>query len=364
MKTLPTTTLLACSLVSAIGCGNSMGGSTNNPPDGSTTSTADATPFTKGVSTLAGSSETGSTDGDRVDARFSNPVNVVRGSDGTIYVADFDNGLIRTIDSSGNVATLIKQPGFARPFGMTFAPDGTLFVETDKDPNGNLSDTAGTIWRVNVAAKTATVVKTGLGRPRGLVMLPSGQLAMSDYVHHVIQTLDVGSGAVATIAGTWDAMAFLDAVGPAARFSSPYGMALRGDGMLLVTDFGNNRVRIVDPTTGTTTTFAGAGTAGYADGSLATAQFNEPQGISLDAAGDVFITDMLNFRIRRIVGTTVDTIAGNGTGGWLDSDNRTAAELFGLEGLIVTPDGQTVTVADGNRGNDVPYNRVREITMQ
>ncbi len=355
------TTLVPCSLLLAFGCGGSSMGTNNGGPDGAT-STVDATPFTTGVSTLAGAAETGTADGNRVVARFSNPVNVARGPDGTIFVADFDNGLIRTVDSVGNVATLINQQGFSRPFGMTFAADGTLYVETDKDQTGD--DTKGAIWRIDIAGHAATVVKSGIGRPRGLVGLPNGTLALADYQSHVIETLDLASGAVATIAGSVGVSGFLDGVGAAARFNAPYEMALRSDGMLLVTDNGNNKIRIVDPTSGATTTLAGAGTAGFVDGPAASAQFNAPEGIAIDAAGDVFVTDVMNHRVRRIIGTTVDTVAGNGTAGYLDDNSRTAAELYGIEGLVVTADGATLTVADGNRGDNVPYNRVREVTMQ
>ena len=356
------TLLLTSCLASVFGCGSSSTGTTNDNPDGQGP-TADATAFTTGVSTLAGAAETGAEDGNRAVARFSNPVNVARAPDGTVYVADFDNGMIRSIDSVGNVATVIKQAGFVRPFGMAFAADGTLFVQTDNDPTGAQSATAGTIWRIDLAGHLATVVKTGLGRPRGLAVLPDGRLAMADYEHHVIQTMVPSTGVVATLAGTWDAKSFADAPGAAARFSSPYGVAVRADGQLVVTDFGNQRIRLVDPTTGTTTTLAGNGNAGFADGAAASAQFNQPQAIAIDAAGDIYVTDTNNYRVRRIRGTTVDTVAGDGTPGYQDANDRMAAELYGLEGISVSPDGSMLFVADGNRGENVPYNRVREIDM-
>jgi len=137
---------------------------------------------------------------------------------------------------------------------------------------------------------------------------------------------------------------------------------VRADGKLLVTDFGNNLIRLV-ALDGTTSTLSGTTTAGFADGAMAAAQFSHPQGLSIAANGDVYITDLGNFRVRRIVGDQVETVAGDGKGGYLDNDNRLAAEVFGLEGLSVVPDGSVVYVADGNRGESVPYNRVRQIKL-
>jgi hypothetical protein len=67
--------------------------------------------------------------------------------------------------------------------------------------------------------------------------------------------------------------------------------------------------------------------------------------------------------VRKLAGGTVETVAGNGTAGYADSDDPLAAQLYGLEGLGVTPDGSTVFVADGGRGEAVPYNRVRSVKL-
>jgi glucose/arabinose dehydrogenase len=298
-------------------------------------------------------------DGDRVNARFSNPVNVVRAPDGRVIVADFDNSKLRAIDSNGNVTTVLSQMGFQRPFGMAFAQDGTLFVSTDNDPNGGHDPMSGTVWRVDINAGTATPIAPRIGRPRSLAVMPDGRLAIADDQHHVVEVMNPSSAQITKIAGTWDTKGMVDAVGTAARFSTPYGVAVAGNGLVVV-DFDNNRIRSVG-LDGSVTTLAGTGVAGFADGSLSSAQFSHPQAISAAGNGDLFITDLGNFRIRRIHDGTVDTVAGNGTGGWLDSDDRLSAELYGLEGLDVTSDGSMIFVADGNRGENVPFNRVRVV---
>jgi DNA-binding beta-propeller fold protein YncE len=319
-------------------------------------------PFTNGVSTLAGTEEAAYVDGSRRVARFSDPVNVAY-RDGMLYVADFDNGKLRAIDTETHVtSTVISQPGFQRPFGLAFASDGTLYVSTDNDQAGNHTLMSGTIWRVDVGAGKATVIANAIGRPRGLAVLPDGRLAAADYLHHVIELIDVGTGQVTPIAGAWDVKGMVDGSGTAVRFSSPYGIGVRSDGKLLVCDFDNSRIRLVG-LDGVTSTLSGTSQPGFADGAMAMAMFRQPQGLSVAANGDAYITDLGNFRVRRITGDRVETIAGNGHAGWIDSDDRLASELFGLEGLSVVPDGSMVYVADGNRGDPVPYNRVRQIKL-
>ncbi|MBA3541504.1 MAG: hypothetical protein H0T79_17965 [Deltaproteobacteria bacterium] len=317
--------------------------------------------FTNGVSTLAGSFLAEYIDGPRDIARFNNPVNV-QYRDGKIYVADFDNGKIRVVSPDGTTGTVVAQPDFFRPFGMTFADDGTLYVSTDKDQTGNLTPMSGVVWRIDIAARKAVVVKTNLGRPRGLAALPDGRIAMADHLHHVIQILDPRTGVVTPLAGTWDAKGMVDGVGAAARFNKPYGMVVSLEGELIVSDFDNHRLRRVK-LDGSTATLAGAGTAGFTDGGMQTAQFNHPQGMAIDGAGTIYVTDVENFRIRRIQGATVDTIAGDGTPGYLDNDNNLAGQFYGLEGLSITPDGNMLYLADGNRGEAIPYNRVRQINL-
>jgi DNA-binding beta-propeller fold protein YncE len=349
-------------LIAGLFAGCSAGGMTGDddaPPGGDD---EPEVPFTDGVSTLAGKAEPGYVDGPRRDAQFANPVNVAY-RDGLLYVADFDNGKLRVIDTDSHVTTtVISQTGFKRPFGMAFAADGTLYVSTDNDQAGNHTPMSGTIWKVDVEAKTAKVIANAIGRPRGLAVLPDGRLAVADYLHHVIQIVDPATGAVTPIAGTWDALGMVDGSGLIARFSAPYNIIVRADGKLMVSDFDNNRIRLVS-LDGTTTTLSGGTEAGFADGTMANARFSRPQAMTMADNGDIYVTDLGNFRVRKIVGDNVTTIAGSGKGGSLDSDDPLAAELYGLEGISVVPDGSMVYVADGSRGEAVPHNRVRQIKL-
>jgi sugar lactone lactonase YvrE len=338
-------------LLVLVGCGTSSG----NGDDGG------LPPLGNGLATLAGSADPGFVDGDRGTARFANPVNVAFGPDGKIYVADFDNSKLRVVDSEGTTETVIEQKNFQRPFGLLFVGN-TLWVTTDNDPNGGHDLMSGSIWKVDITAMTATPVAARVGRPRSLAALSDGRIATADDLHHVIQIFDPGSAQMTMLAGAWGTAGMVDAVGAAARFSTPYGLVQRSDGKLIVADFDNNRLRLVG-LDGTVSTLAGTGTAGFSDGAAAQAQLSHPQAIAMTSSGTVFFTDLGNFRVRKLDGTSISTVAGNGTGGWVDADDPLQGEVYGLEGISVKPDGSIVYVADGTRGENVPFNRIRQIKM-
>jgi sugar lactone lactonase YvrE len=327
--------------------------------------TGSAPPFTNGVSTLAGGADAGYVDGDRDVARFANPVNVALGPDGKIYVSDFDNGKIRVTDTTGTTTTLISQTGFARPFGLVFSGD-TLYCTTDANNQGaHTPGTTGSIWQVDTSAKTATEIVDSIGMPRGIGVLASGVIVLSDYENQLLETLNPTTKAVTVIAGSIGQAGDVDGCGAAARLNGPYGLVVNGDGTVVFVEQGNNKVRTLDPTTGCVTSFAGTGTAGFSDGAIASAEFSAPEAIAIDSAGNLYIADSGNYRVREIsTSNTTSTIAGNGTAGYADNNDRTSAELYGLEGITAASDGSMIYVADGTRGADVPFNRVRQVNMQ
>lgn len=326
-----------------VGCG----GSGNDNPS----------PFVgKSLSVVAGGDVSGATDGPLATATFNNPVNVAADTNGTIYVCDFDNDLVRKI-SNGVVTTLVDQENFSRPFGITLAEDGTLYVQTDANDEGARDATTGTVWRVDKATGAATVVARNLGRPRGILALPDGRIAMAQLVRNTIEILNPANGNVAFVAGQTDVAGFANGTGNAAQFNRPYGMALDGNGALLVADQNNHRIRRVT-LAGVVTTFAGAGTPGAGNGALATATFNGPQDIDRAPNGTYYVADSTGHRIRRISGGQVSTFAGDGNPGFSDGTGEDAS-FFGLEGMAVAPNGRNLFVADGSGGEDEPFHRIR-----
>ncbi len=320
-----------------------------------------------------GSSQAGLVNGSQSVARFSNPVNVEVASNGTVYVADFDNNAIRAIAPDGTVSTLVSQATvpvgvtFDHPFGLTIDLAGNLYVQTDTDDSGFRDATTGsTIWLVDRVTGDAEVVARRLGKQRGIQALADGRIAMADRVHQVISildpvaTIDPSIPSVTVLAGVADDAGSSDSSNPPARFNTPYGLALLADNSLLVADLGNHKIRRV-LANGTVSTFAGTGTAGSGNGVAATATFNLPQDVTI-AGTSVYVADNGNHLIRRISGGNVTTQAGNGTQGFVDADG-TAAQFYALEGIDVSDDGSTLWISDGNNGDGSAFNRVRKLAV-
>ena len=326
----------------------------------------DAGVLLEGAVTLAGSGLPGASDGPRDMAGFDNPVNVITGPDGNIYVADFGNNSIRRITPAGMVSTLIEQSNFRRPFGMVFAADGTLYVQTDTNDTGGLSTTTGTIWRVDLASGEATVLVRNIGRPRGLAALSDGRLVVVDGPRHSVLLLDpdAASPTPTLLAGSNDAnlSGYVDGTGAEARFFRPQDVVVVDD-EIYVTDRENHRIRKIT-LDGVVTTLAGSGTPGSEDGSMGQASFNRPYGLAGDGAGNLYVSELDGYCIRKIdVGTgMVTTVAGTGTPGHLDSEDPMQAQFFGLEGIDVGDD-LYLYAADGSRGEDEPYHRVRRVSL-
>lgn len=181
--------------------------------------------------------------------------------------------------------------------------------------------------------------------PYGVAMAGDGSVIVSDGMAHRIRRIDP-AGVVTTIAGR-DA-GFADGPGHAARFDTPSGIAIGPDGAVYVADTANNAVRRVT-LAGVVTTIAGDGIAGFRDGPGSSARFNGPVGLAVDPAGRLIVADTYNDRIRAISPDgTVTTVAGDGTPGRLDGVVGLAR--FDTPAAVTTDAAGTIIVAD--TGND------------
>jgi hypothetical protein len=159
---------------------------------------------------------------------------------------------------------------------------------------------------------------------------------------------------VSTFAGS-GTQGYLDGTGTGAQFNTLRGIAIDSAGNVYVADTNNQRIRKISPS-GVVTTLAGSGTAGYLDGTGTAAQFNQPSGIAIDSTGVVYVADCENHRIRKVTSSgVVTTFAGSGIAGYLDGTG-TAAQFDNPCGVAIDTTTDTIYVADGLN------NRIRKIT--
>ncbi|MBK9295269.1 MAG: hypothetical protein IPN02_00005, partial [Candidatus Microthrix sp.] len=149
---------------------------------------------------------------------------------------------------------------------------------------------------------------------------------------------------VTTLAGS--TAGFADGSDTTAQFNGPTGVAVAPDGTVYIADTNNHRIRATNPTTGQVTTLAGTGIVGHADGPGDTAKFAVPFGVAVAPNGTVYVADTNNHRIRAIDPTTgsVTTVAGTDNAGYADGPGA-SAQFNGPTGVTVAPDG-TIYVAD------------------
>jgi sugar lactone lactonase YvrE len=318
------------------------------------------------VSTLAGSDADGTVDGIGAAAEFDNPTGIAIDANGNLVVTDYDSSDVRLVTPAGVVTTIASATGFVNPFAAVVSSDGHYYVATDANSSGVKDTMTGTVWLVPPVQPgvvgTPTVVGQNFGRPRSLAPIAGGNIFVADKTQEVAELFTIAEGAPSVLAGSAGATGYVDATGALARFNGPVGAATMADGSFLVSDPGNNVIRRITAG-GVVSTFAGNGTPTLVDGPCASASFNAARGVAIDAAGNVYVSDIGNQVIRRItVGCTVQTLAGTGAMGYADGPGSTA-EFYGQEGIAVTPDGKTVYVADGNGGDGSAHHRVRAISI-
>ncbi len=258
-----------------------------------TTGGEDSTPP---ISTAAGTGTAGFSgdNGLAVAAQLNYPYGVVVGFTGALYISEWGNHRVRKITADGKISTV--------------AGTGTKGFSGDCGP----------------------AVSAQLNVPRGVAVDSVGAVYIADSDNHRVRKV-TADGKICTVAGT-GTKGFSGDGGPAtaARLDGPFGVAVDSTGTLYIAEHNNHRVRKITPD-GKISTVVGTGTAGSdGDGGPAvSAQLNFPRGVEVGRAGDLYIADTRNHRIRKITPDgKISTVAGTGTKGFSgDGGPATAAQL-------------------------------------
>ncbi|WP_162499751.1 NHL domain-containing protein [Mucilaginibacter terrigena] len=318
------------------------------------------------VTTFAGSSQSGNADGTGTSARFSSPAGLTIDRDNNIYVADMANNKVRKITAAGVVTTFAGSGAAGNADGQgtlallntphSVAVDNSRTVYLADQNNHMIKRISPTGLVTTLAGSGAQGAGDGQGlaasfdQPNSIAVDINGNLVVTD-ANHTVRKI-TAAGLVSTFAGGQYGTA--DGNGTAASFSQAAGAAVDKANSIYVVDIATGRLRKITPNA-QVATIAGS-TLGYADGTGSAAQLNNPAFAAVGPTGDVFITDELNNRIRRVTPAgVVTTFAGNGAQSSVDGTLLSASFYY--------PYG----IAFDNAGNmfvsEINNNTIRKLSL-
>jgi uncharacterized protein (TIGR03437 family) len=329
------------------------------------------------ISTITGDGDPGYTGdaGAASGGTLTAPEDVALDSAGNLYIADTGNNVIREVSTAFVISTIAgngtnpadgetaTNATINEPISITVDSSGNYYFAeygTNKVREVTVKGIISTVTgngALGYSGDGGTAVSAVLSGATGVAVNASGNLYIADTGNNRIR--EVSSGNIATVAGNGFFSYSGDGAAAAiAQLNAPRGEALDALGNLYFADTGNNRVREISAN-GVITTVAGTGVAGYSGdgGAAAGAQVNQPYGVAVDAAGNVYIADTSNHSIRRVAPNgNINTIAGNGSPGYSgDGGAASAAQLNGPTGICADASGN-LYIADLSNG------RVRKIS--
>jgi sugar lactone lactonase YvrE len=298
---------------------------------------------------------------------------------GNLYIADLYNERVRKVATNGIITTVAgngsasysgdggaaTSAGLDWPLGIAVDAFGNLYIADEFNErirkvgtNGIISTVAGN-GTPRFSGDGGAATNASLLSPSSVALDASGNLYIDDYGHERIRKVDT-NGLITTVAGN-GGQGYSGDGGAATNASLDYpnGVAVDAFGNLYIDDFSNQRIRKVD-TNGIITTVAGNGNYGYTgDGGAATnASLWAPRGVAVDSLGNLYIADMENNRIRKVdTNGIITTMAGNGSPTYAgDSGAATSASLYVPGGVAVDASGNLYIADTGNQ-------RIREVAV-
>jgi sugar lactone lactonase YvrE len=279
---------------------------------------------------------------------LDNPQSIAVDRAGNLYVVDVDSGKIQKISPTGKSRVLGSK--IPAPIGITATPDGTLFVA---DSGGN------EVYRIApggaVTALSAQIGKTNFSEPISVAVDSGGNVFVANHGDKTILKI-TPAGVASIFAGKSGASGSADGAGDEARFNSPRGIAIDAQNNVYVADEGNSNIRKITPA-GVVSTLAGtAGEGGKTDGTGLAASFRQPHGLGVDASGNVFVADTGNHCIRKITADGVVTTFAGQAGQNDNIDGAGSLARFNQPRGIAVDNAGNVFVADADNRS------IREIT--
>jgi sugar lactone lactonase YvrE len=333
------------------------------------------------ITTVAGTSAAGYSgdNGPATGSKLNYPYDVVVDSSGNAYVADYENQRIRKIAAATGVITTVVGNGKRDDTG----DGGPATSAALYDPTGVAIDTSGNLLIaqdllvrkvsaqtgiISTVAGNGDVAFSGDGGPAtsaaiGVISVAvdaADDLFISDYLASRVRRVDARTGIINTVAGNGDTNWGDNGPAIAAQFYYPYGIALDAAGNLFIADTENQRIRKVTAATGVITTVAGSGRWGDSGdgGPAALAAFRRLFDVAVDPSGNLFIPDTENSRIRKVTATTgrIETLAGSGDEGFSgDGGAATAARFDHPYGIALDSAGNLYIA-------DTENQRIRKVT--